>query len=90
MKREGQYKARKGLIKVSLTENDAVIKDIVISGDFFLYPEDKLWILEKRLIGAKLNKEDLLTRIKAFYDELGIFSPGLTPEDFVEAIMRAV
>ena len=89
MKKEGQYKARKGLIKITLDENDEVIKKIVISGDFFLYPEDKLWVLEQLLMGIKLSREDLLAKIREFYDLQKIFSPGVTPEDFTEAIMIA-
>ena len=89
MRKESQYKARKGLIKVSLDEDKQVIKEIVISGDFFLYPEDKLWVLEKKLIGTRLSKEDLLTTVRGFYHQFGVLSPGLEPEDFVEAIMRA-
>jgi lipoate---protein ligase len=89
VKREGQYKARKGVIKISLDEEHEVIKKIIISGDFFLYPEDKLWILEQILTGTRLNREDILNKIREFYDLQKILSPGVTPEDFAEAIVKA-
>jgi lipoate-protein ligase A len=89
MKTEGQYKARKGLIRISLDEESGIIQKAVISGDFFLYPEDSLWVLEERLVGTKLMRKDLLTRINDFYNERKIFSPGVAPEDFVEALLNA-
>ena len=89
MKTEGQYKARKGLIKVSVDEEGGIIKKVVISGDFFLYPEDSLWLLERKLVGTKLIRGYLLAKVRDFYKDEGIFSPGVTPEDFVEALLKA-
>ncbi len=89
MRLEGQYKARKGLIKTSLEVKNCVIERAVISGDFFLYPEDSLWSLEERLVGTRLSREDLLAKVDEFYKEKGIFSPGVAPEDFVEALLNA-
>ncbi len=87
---EGQHKASKGLIRVSLGVEDGMITKVVISGDFFMYPEDKLWDLEKSLIGVKVDRYTILGRIKRFYKENGILTPGAKPEDFTEAIMKAV
>jgi len=89
MRTEGQHKARKGLIKVSVDEEGGIIQKAVISGDFFLYPEDSLWFLEKKLVGTRLVREDLLVKVNDFYKKRGIFSPGVTPEDFVEALLKA-
>ena len=89
MRTEGQHKARKGLIKVSVDEEGGIIQRAVISGDFFLYPEDSLWLLEKELVGMKLIRKELLAKVNDFYKEMGVFSPGVTPEDFVEALLKA-
>ena len=89
MRTEGQHKARKGLIKVSVDEEGGIIQKAVISGDFFLYPEDSLWFLEKELVGMKLIRKELLAKVNDFYKEMRIFSPGVAPEDFVEALLKA-
>ncbi|NLG95307.1 MAG: lipoate--protein ligase family protein, partial [Acetomicrobium flavidum] len=43
----GEFKAPKGIIKVSLELDGTVISDINISGDFFMYPEEALDDLER-------------------------------------------
>jgi len=87
---EGQHKAAKGLIKVKVNVRQGLIGGIVISGDFFLYPEDKLWEMEKALIGVKADREKVLVTVKRFYQENEVLSPGVTPEDFTEAVMKAI
>lgn len=88
---EGIYKAAKGLIRINVeTDTKEKIIKIQIAGDFFMYPEDKLWDLEKALIGSKMNKDEILSKIKAFYEETNVLTPGVIPEDFTEAIVRAV
>jgi lipoate-protein ligase A len=89
VKTEGQHKAQKGLIRVSLTQKRGIIEKVVISGDFFLYPEDSLWRLEKRLVGTRLVRKDLLAQVGVFYKDEKILSPGVAPEDFVEAVLKA-
>jgi len=87
---EGSHKASKGLIRVRVDVEDDAIKGVVISGDFFMHPEDKLWDLERSLIGVKADRSAVLISIKRFYQENGISTPGVKPEDFVEAIMKAL
>lgn len=85
-----EFKAPKGLIKVKVTLKDDRISHISISGDFFMYPEDALEKLEKKLIGIKANKGTLLKAIHEFYESTGIQTPMIKPEHWVEAILRAV
>jgi hypothetical protein len=87
---EGQHKAAKGLIKVKVNVRQGLIGGIVISGDFFLYPEDKLWEMEKMLIGVEAEREKVLAAVRRFYGENRVLSPGVAPEDFAEAVMKAV
>lgn len=47
-----------------------------------------LWKLEKKLAGV--NADEGLTTIREFYEEKDIISPGVTPEDFAEAVKKAV
>jgi hypothetical protein len=87
---EGSYKASKGLIRVKATTKGSEIREITIAGDFFMYPEDLLWELEKTLKGSPSSKEKVLAKIEAFYSSTGVLTPGVTPQDFTEAIMRAI
>ena len=84
-----KYKARKGLINVKLNLDKGRIEDIRIEGDFFFYPEDKLWDLEKALLGCEVETGKLTHRIVEFYESNGISTPGIEPEDFVKAIILA-
>jgi len=87
---EGSYKAPKGLIRVKITTKGSEISEITIAGDFFMYPEDLLWDLERTLRGTPTSKERVLAKIEGFYNSTGVLTPGVTPQDFTEAIMRAV
>ena len=87
---EGTYKAAKGLIRVKIETNLGKIRNIQIAGDFFMYPEDALWDLEQTLVGVKTSREEILTEMKAFYKRTGVITPGVIPEDFAEAVVRAV
>ena len=86
----GEFKAPKGIIKVSLELDGTVISDINICGDFFMYPEEALDDLERLLVGAKPERAELSKLIEQFYEQRQIQAPMLTPDCFVEAIMRAV
>ena len=78
------HKAPGGLIRgVSETKDDRIISTS-ISGDFFLYPAEKLATLEKVLIGVKLDEVE--STIAGFYQAEGIESPGVTPADLARVI----
>jgi hypothetical protein len=70
--------------------NGSHISEITISGDFFMYPEDLLWTLEKTLLGTSVSKGNILTKIEKFYVSTGVLTPGVTARDFTEAVMRAL
>jgi len=90
LKGEGSYKAPKGLIRVKIVVQRKKISNITISGDFFMYPEDSLWKLEKTLQGLPADIETVRLQLQNFYRENGILSPGVKPEDFAEAVHRAI
>jgi hypothetical protein len=86
---EVAYKAEKGLIRVNLKVKLGKIEAITISGDFFMYPEDKLWELENSLINVDLSRAELLTHIESFFSLNKVKTPGVKTEDFVTAILKA-
>ena len=76
------YKSQK-LIRIMLEyeEIENTINWITIAGDFFLYPEEALEILEAALIGTRLDRESLKQEIDNFlknYEAYGFDSTSLT------------
>lgn len=86
---ESAYKSRGGLIRVTMEIKEAKINDILISGDFWIYPTDALPKLEQTLKGATIDEKAINDRIYAFYKAHNLQSPGTTPEDFTKAILMA-
>jgi lipoate---protein ligase len=76
------YKSQK-LIRIMLEydETENTINWITIAGDFFLYPEEALEILEAALIGTRLDRETLRQKIENClknYEVYGFDSTSLT------------
>jgi hypothetical protein len=76
------YKSQK-LIRILLEydETENTINGITIAGDFFLYPEEALEILEAALIGTRLDRETLRQEIENClknYEVYGFDSASLT------------
>ena len=74
-------------IKLELTENR--IQSIVITGDFFLHPEDCLLSIEESLVGCEIDSNLLVERIENIMSEKGCQLIGATASDLVIAIMKA-
>ena len=82
------YKAPGGkLVRVRLTESEGRIQSAKISGDFFLIPEDSLPKLEKMLEDVRLDESELKLLVDRFFRGTGAQGLGVTPEDFVKAIL---
>ncbi len=88
--RQGIHKSRGGLIRSFVATENGIIKDITISGDFFLLPEEALFKIIERLKGVPANREKLQEIIEEIYEKENIQSPGTTPSDFTESIMKAL
>ncbi|MCK4247376.1 MAG: lipoate--protein ligase family protein [Methanomicrobia archaeon] len=80
-----EHKAKGGLIKLEITIENLKIKDIRITGDFFIYPEDSVFDLEKKLRG-KTEKESIKFTEKFLND---VESPGIGVDDFKKAFKKA-
>lgn len=72
------------LIKVKLLEEEGMIKDIKITGDFFAYPEEAIEELEISLRNTSLMK--VKENVKKFVEERNIKLIGLKIEDILEVI----
>ncbi len=82
------YKAPGGkLLRIRLREEMGMIKSVRITGDFFLVPEDSLPKLETMLEDAPLREAELKLLVDRFFRGTGAQGLGITPDDFVKAIL---
>ncbi len=85
-----EVKSRKGLIRVQCISSRGLIRDLRITGDFFIYPEDSLWFLEEKLKGLRIRSIDELEEfLNKLLKSKGVELVGSTPRDFAEAIYCA-
>lgn len=85
--REGVYKAPGGLIRSITTVKEGCIEDIELSGDFTFFPKARFEGLERALIGARMDREEVGQRLQSLYASEEIDAPGVTPEDFVQCLL---
>jgi lipoate-protein ligase A len=80
------YKTQK-LIRVMLEydETENTINRIIITGDFFLYPEEALETLETDLIGTRLERKTLKQVIDNCLDNTEVY--GFDSTSLTEAIL---
>ncbi len=83
------YKSKK-LVQISLSydEKNHEIHSIKITGDFFLYPENSLELLETNLIGVKVDRNILMKKIEESLIDSQTF--GFDSESLTEAIMQCI
>jgi len=82
------YKVPNGkLLKIKIEIVNRQIKDIQILGDFFLYPEEKLAIIERALIGKR--KDEILDVLNNIVKKEHILLVGFSIDDLNSLIQRA-
>ena len=86
------YKADGGLIRISLVINLSYnrIQSIVITGDFFTYPQRAIFDLEAELKDIPANRKVIEKKIKDFFEKNQPQIPGISSSDFVNAISKAL
>jgi lipoate-protein ligase A len=90
MKSRSIYKIPNGkLLKIYLNydEKNSSIDKISITGDFFIYPEEAIDILENELIGLKLDKEILFRKIDSIIKKRNIDFIGIDVEGLTKGIL---
>ena len=93
MNSKSVYKIPDGkLLKISLDYNDKnkKILGLLITGDFFVYPEEAIEILEKKLVSTMLNEKILKDKINNVIRENKIEFIGLNTEGLVTGIMMCL
>lgn len=88
--KEGVQKARKGLIRVSSIVENGIIKDIIITGDFMMFPQEAFHNFENYLREIRAEERKIRRAVMRFYKENNIITVGAELEDFVIAIMKSL
>ncbi len=83
-------RTKKGLIEVELSIENNRMSTLKITGDFFIYPEEALEIIEQELLGITIDKEQLKNKIEEIYKKQQISTPGITINDWVTVILKAI
>jgi lipoate-protein ligase A len=92
MTRRGEFKTPGGkLIAVELEVVDGELRDVVVTGDFFLYPEEALPVLTAALekSPATLDEAGYADRVRTALDA-GAELVGSSPEALAVAVIRAL
>jgi lipoate-protein ligase A len=88
----GEFKTPGGkLVRVEFDVRDGGLRDVVVSGDFFLYPDEALSDITGSLDGVSpdLSETDLATHIAAAIPP-GTEWLGSSPEALAVAVRRAL
>lgn len=88
--KKGIHKSKGGLIRSFVLVESGQIKEITISGDFFLFPEEAIFKMLDKLKGTPAIRDKIQKNIEETYRIENIQSPGTTPSDFTESIMKAL
>ncbi len=83
---ERVYKSPGGLIQASAVEREGQLYDVHLSGDFFLYPAERLSELERALEGVPADTAHIEQRITAFFETHAIEAPGIQPSDLAQTL----
>lgn len=86
------YKTPGGLIRISLIVDipNKRIQAALITGDFFIHPKRTVYDLEALLKDIPMDRIKIKDKILQFFNERQVESPGVTSDDFIKAINKAL
>ncbi|RLG69865.1 MAG: hypothetical protein DRO11_07085 [Methanobacteriota archaeon] len=70
------------LLRVELSVEKNTIKGVKITGDFFMYPEESISLLESTLVGVPYRKDAIRKKLEEFFKG-GVHLIGATPKDLL-------
>lgn len=83
-------KAEKGVIELEMEIIDNKLRNVRITGDFFIHPEQALEELENVLTGVKAEITVIQDKITQLYKNQNITTPGITMENWTELFQKAI
>lgn len=86
---ESSLKTPGGLIRITARFRSGRIDDLLISGDFTIFPRTAVRNIERALRGSSPDCEAIRVVLEEKYRVLSIQSPGIAPDHWAEAISLA-
>jgi len=85
------YKVPGGkLLRIKAEVEEGILKEVKISGDFFLHPEEKITDIEKSVTGQVIEEENLRKRLSEVFKRNDIKSIGFSIDDLIKVLMKLV
>ena len=89
MQKTVKYKVKNGKLLEIRVIYDEKIQDLKILGDFFIYPDEGLEIIEKELVGVRLDLNSIEEKIKQIVKKNKIEMIGIDPRSIAISICEA-
>jgi len=77
------------LVEAEVEASDGRITRVRITGDFFAHPEDVVEEVEKRLVGSRLDWEEVVGRVSSAVADLNAILVGVSVTDLAEVVLKA-
>jgi len=85
-----EYEARKGLFKVKIiTDNQNIIRDVIIIGDFSIYPKKDIWIIEDSLKDVRFEDETVSSIVSGVFEKENSTLVGRALDKLIETVVEA-
>jgi sulfur relay (sulfurtransferase) DsrF/TusC family protein len=85
-----EYEARKGLFKVKIiTDNQNIIRDAIIIGDFSIYPKEDIWIIEDSLKDVRFEDETVSSIAGDVFEKENPTLVGRALDELIETVAEA-
>lgn len=83
-------KTKGGLVRVKMAVEKKVIKSIIITGDFFVFPSNAIFDLEARLKWSPAEPEAIEKTVSEFFENTSIEIPWISKEDLSDVLVNAI
>ncbi|MCZ7373111.1 MAG: hypothetical protein O8C60_05555 [Candidatus Methanoperedens sp.] len=89
---QAKKKVKEGKVLKVEVDCDEVIRNVRITGDFFLHPEDILEEIEKSIIGLERNAdlETIISNIQRTLSSRDVQMIGISPESIARLVKEAL
>jgi len=77
------------LLRVHSTLEEGKITRILITGDFFLHPEESLEEMERQLTGIPATREAVYDALSRFFATVSPKLLGASPQSLVDVIVKS-
>ena len=85
-----EYEATKGLFKVKIiTDNQNIIRDAIIIGDFSKYPKEDIWIIEDSLKDVRFEDESVSSIVSRVFEKENSTMVGRALDELIEPVVEA-